>query len=116
MSHNSLVITCSSANNQSLRYDGNDNNQPTSTAVADHSVEATTSSAVPQTNDYQNGRGYEPSYETSNVHDTYQNQETGGIQSYHSMNETSHDVNGHTGDGMQSTDGETQGTGIKEDG
>ena len=116
MSHNSLVITCLGADIQSSRYDGNDNNQPTSTAVADHSAEATTSSAVPQTNDYQNGRGYEPSYENSNVHDTYQGQETGGIQSYHSMDETSHDVNIHTGDGMQSTDGETQGTGIKEDG
>lgn len=116
MSHNLLVITCFSANNQSSRYDGNDNNQPTSTGVADHSAEATTSSAAPQTNDYQNGRGYEPSYENSNVHDTYQGQETGGIQSYHSMNETSHDVNIHLGDGTQSTDGETQGTGIKEDG
>ncbi|KAE8556309.1 hypothetical protein EYB25_001010 [Talaromyces marneffei] len=97
-------------------YDGNDNNQPTSTGVADHSAAAAPSSAVPQTNDYQNGRGYEPSYDNSNVHDTYQSQETGGIQSYPSMDETSQDINVHTGDGIQSTDGETQGTGIKEDG
>lgn len=103
-------------NIQSSRYDGNDNNQPTSTGLGDHSAEATNSSAVSQTNDNQNGRGHEPTYENSIVHDTYQRQETSGIQSYQSMDETSHDVNVHTGDGMQSTDGETQGTGIKEDG
>lgn len=97
-------------------YDGNDNNQPTSTGVADHSGEGTTSSAAHQTNDDQNGRGYEPSHENANMHDTFQGQETGGIQSYHSMDDSSHDINHHTGNGMQSTDGESQGTGIKEDG
>ena len=50
------------------------------------------------------------------MHDTFQGQETGGIQSYHSMDDSSHDINHHTGNGMQSTDGESQGTGIKEDG
>jgi hypothetical protein len=98
------------------RYDGNDNNHPTATGVAGHSAEATTSSAVPQPNDYQNGSGYEPSYENSSAQNTWQGQETGGIQSYHSMDETSHDINVITGDGVQSTDGESQGTGIKEDG
>ncbi|OKL55636.1 hypothetical protein UA08_09099 [Talaromyces atroroseus] len=92
-------------------YDGNDTNPATTTGVTDNSAEE---SAAYQANDVQNGRGPED-FNENPVIDLYQGQDAEGAQSSQGRDFTQ-GIGVHTGDVTSSTDAETQGTGIKEDG
>lgn len=101
---------------RTFRYEGNDSNQVSSAGGAGNAADATTSAGASQTVDHEKDTSYEAPQETTTSHNTYGGHEAGGIQSYHSIDESSHDGHAFTGNGVQSAEGESHGTGIKEDG